>query len=102
MKLKTKFQYDDSLDVFGVHGVGGFVGTVMLGFLAHKSFGGLNDAASFTTQLQAAIYTAGWSAAVSVALLFMIRRTIGLRVTELAEREGLDAAEHGEAAYNNQ
>ena len=102
VKLKTKFHYDDSLDVFGVHGVGGFVGTIMLGFLAHKSFGGLNDAASFTTQLQAAIYTVAWSAAISVLLLYILRRTTGLRVSEQAEREGLDAAEHGENAYNNQ
>lgn len=102
VKMKTKFQYDDSLDVFGVHGVGGFIGTVLLGVLAHRSFGGLNDAASFTTQLQAAIYTVAYSAAVSVLLLFILRKTTGLRVTVQAEREGLDAAEHGESAYNNQ
>ncbi len=101
VKIKRKFDYDDSLDVFGVHGVGGFIGTVLLGVLAHKSFGGLNDAASFATQLQAAIYTVAYSAAVSVLLLFILKKTTGLRVTELAEREGLDAAEHGESAYNN-
>ena len=102
VKLKRRFQFDDSLDVFGVHGVGGFIGTIMLGFLAHKSFGGLNDAASFTTQLQAAIYTVAWSAAISILLLYILRKTMGLRVSEQAEREGLDAAEHGENAYNNQ
>lgn len=100
VKIKMHFKYDDSLDVFGVHGVGGFIGTVLLGVLAHDSFGGLKNEASLTTQILAAVYTVLYSAAVSLILLLLLKKTIGLRVTEQAEREGLDAAEHGENAYN--
>ena len=100
MKLKSKFNYDDSLDVFGVHGVGGFIGTIMLGFLAHDTFGGLKNTASFSVQLQAALYTTVYSGVISAALLFVIGKTIGLRVSEQSEREGLDQSEHGETAYN--
>lgn len=100
VKLKARFKYDDSLDVFGVHGVGGFIGTVLLGLLAHEKFGGLNNTASLGVQLQAALYTTFYSAAISAALLFAISKTIGLRVSEQSEREGLDQAEHGENAYN--
>jgi len=99
-KLKARFKYDDSLDVFGVHGVGGFVGTILLGVLAHENFGGLRNDASLTTQLLAALYTTVYSAVVSVVLLLVIRRTMGLRVSEQAERDGLDYSEHGETAYN--
>ena len=100
VKLKSKFNYDDSLDVFGVHGVGGFIGTIMLGFLAHDTFGGLKNTASFSVQLQAALYTTVYSGVISAALLFVIGKTIGLRVSEQSEREGLDQSEHGETAYN--
>lgn len=100
VKLKARFKYDDSLDVFGVHGVGGFVGTILLGVLAHENFGGLRNDASITTQLLAAVYTTVYSAVVSVVLLLAIRRTMGLRVSEQAERDGLDYSEHGETAYN--
>ena len=100
VRLKAKFKYDDSLDVFGVHGVGGFIGTILLGVLAHDSFGGLRNDASLTTQLLAAAITTVYSAIASAALLWGIRKTMGLRVSEQAEREGLDYSEHGETAYN--
>ena len=104
-KLKQKFQYDDSLDVFGVHGVGGFVGTLLLAVFGSQSFaGGLADFAigpQLITQSLAALYTMVLSGGVSVVLLLGIQKTIGLRVTESQEREGLDLAEHGESAYNN-
>ena len=101
IKVKTHFKYDDSLDVFGVHGIGGLVGTILLGVLAHDSFGGFNNQASLTTQLLASLYTAAYSAALSFALLFVIKKTLGLTVTDLQEREGLDYSEHGETAYNS-
>jgi ammonium transporter, Amt family len=101
VKLKAKFKYDDSLDVFGVHGVGGFIGTILLGFLAHDTFGGLNNTASFSKQLLAAVYTTVYSGVISAVLLLVIGKTIGLRVSEQSEREGLDQSEHGENAYND-
>ncbi len=107
-KLKKKFAYDDSLDVFGVHGVGGFVGTVMLAIFASPSFGGLGYSlpertigSQLTTQLLASIYTIVLSGVVSVVLLKVIDKTIGLRVTPEQESTGIDLAEHGEEAYNS-
>ena len=103
-KLKKRFRYDDSLDVFGVHGVGGFVGTLLLAVFGSKSFpGGLGNfemLAQLRVQLLASIYTILLSGGVSVLLLWLIGKTIGLRVSESQEREGLDLAEHGESAYN--
>jgi Amt family ammonium transporter len=105
-KLKTKFRYDDSLDVFGVHGVGGFIGTIMVAVCGSKQFpGGLGDyeiAPQLQTQSLAALYTALLSGVCSVILLKLIDATIGLRVPELAERDGLDLSEHGENAYNEE
>ena len=101
IKVKTRFKYDDSLDVFGVHGIGGLVGTILLGVLAHDNYGGLKNEASLTTQTLAALYTAGYSAVVTMVLLFVIKKTMGLTVTDLQERDGLDYAEHGETAYNS-
>lgn len=104
-KLKAKFKYDDSLDVFGVHGVGGFVGTVLVAVFGTKSFcGGLGDfniGSQLTTQLLAALYTIILSGVVSYVLLKIIDKTIGLRVSEQAESEGLDLADHGEAGYSH-
>jgi len=100
VKVKSKFKYDDSLDVFGVHGVGGFIGTVLLGVLAHESFGGSRPDADIGKQFLAALITVAYSGAISLILLLGIKKTIGLRANEQSEREGLDAAEHGESAYN--
>ncbi len=104
-KLKAKFKYDDSLDVFGVHGVGGFVGTILVAVFGTKSFcGGLGDfniGSQLTTQLLAALYTIILSGVVSYVLLKIIDKTIGLRVSEQEESEGLDLADHGEAGYSH-
>ncbi|MBK8092355.1 MAG: ammonium transporter [Verrucomicrobiaceae bacterium] len=106
-KLKKKFNYDDSLDVFGVHGVGGFVGTILVAVFASPDLGGLGYAegmtmgSQLTTQLLAAFYTAVLSGIVSIILLKAIDLTIGLRVTSDDERQGLDLAEHGESGYNH-
>jgi ammonium transporter, Amt family len=104
-KLKKRFGYDDSLDVFGVHGVGGCVGTILAGVFGSKSFaGGLKDFAigdQVLIQIQASIYTIILSAVVSYVLLKLIDKTIGLRVTPDQESTGIDQSEHGEEAYNH-
>ncbi len=104
-RLKRRFNYDDSLDVFGVHGVGGFIGTVLLAIVGTKSFaGGLGDfsiGGQLLIQLKAALYTALLSGVVSFVILKGLAATIGLRVVVSAEREGLDLAEHGESGYND-
>lgn len=103
--LKTRFRYDDSLDVFGVHGVGGFIGTVLVAVFGSKSFAGGNGDFSILpqlgTQLLASLYTVILSGVVSVVLLLAIKATIGLRVTEAEESDGLDLTDHGENAYNH-
>ena len=106
-KVKQKFKYDDSLDVFGVHGVGGFIGTVLVAIFASPTFGGLGYAegmtmgSQLTTQLLASLYTILLSGVVSVILLKVIDATIGLRVDGDEENQGLDLAEHGESGYNS-
>lgn len=104
-KLKKAFNYDDSLDVFGVHGVGGFVGTVLLAVFGTKSFaGGLGEfsiGSQLVTQLLASLYTIILSGAVSVVLLKVLDKTVGLRITPEQENTGLDLSEHGEEAYNS-
>lgn len=104
-KLKKKFKYDDSLDVFGVHGVGGFVGTILVAVFGSKSFaGGLGDFAigkQLVTQSLAALYTVVLSGTASYVILKGIALVTPLRVNPDQESQGLDLAEHGEAAYND-
>ena len=103
-KLKAKFRYDDSLDVFGVHGMGGFVGTILLAIFGSKSFaGGLGDFSilhQLGIQSLAAFYTILLSGIVSIVLLKLIKAFVGLRVHPQEEEEGLDLTDHGESAYN--
>lgn len=103
-KLKAKLRYDDSLDVFGVHGVGGLVGTILVAvFGSHVFPGGLGEyeiLPQLKIQAQAALYTIALSAVVSVLLLYTLESTIGLRVNSDQELTGLDLADHGENAYN--
>lgn len=102
-KLKARYSYDDALDVFGVHGVGGFTGTILVAVFGSKSFpGGLGDysvGAQLLTQTLAVIYTAILSGCVSLVILMAIERTIGLRVGAEHESDGLDLSDHGEKAY---
>ncbi|MFZ2279550.1 MAG: ammonium transporter [Prosthecobacter sp.] len=104
-KLKQRFKYDDSLDVFGVHGVGGFVGTILVAVFGTTSFaGGLGDfhiGSQLVTQLIASLYTILLSGIASYIILKVIDVTLGLRVSPEDENQGLDLAEHGEAAYND-
>ena len=92
--LKKALGYDDSLDAFGVHCVGGIVGALLTGVFASKEISGADG--SVITQLWGVGTTLIYGFAVSYAILKLIDMTIGLRVTEDTEREGLDLALHGE------
>jgi Amt family ammonium transporter len=102
--LKAKLGYDDALDAFGVHGVGGFWGALATGLFAQESFGGFNglfhgNAAQFMIQLKASAITAVYSFVVSIVLFKILDLLMGLRVGEHEERVGLDLTQHKEAAY---
>jgi Amt family ammonium transporter len=105
--------YDDSLDVFGVHGVGGIIGALGTAIVANPALGGsgvFDYAAgkvaeySTSTQLVSQLWAVGtaviWSGVVSFILFKLIDMFMGLRVSEEEEREGLDTTTHGERAYN--
>jgi Amt family ammonium transporter len=112
--LKRLLGADDSLDVFGVHGVGGIVGALLTGVFAAPSLGGTGifdyvaNAASadysisgqVLIQLEAVVTTIVWSGVVSFIAFKLVDMIVGLRVTEEEEREGLDISSHGETAYH--
>ncbi|HWH69328.1 MAG TPA: ammonium transporter, partial [Candidatus Sulfotelmatobacter sp.] len=115
-KLKAKFGYDDSLDVFGVHGLGSTLGMLMLGFLANvtvnpaigatcKINGQLISLAGggvqFFNQLKGVLFTMAFSGGVTYVLLKLVSAFGGLRVSEEDETLGLDLSQHGESAYND-
>ena len=109
VKLKHRVGYDDALDVVGVHFVGGLVGSLTIGFFANPEFfggefraglfydGGLRLLGEQALANGAAIV---WSFAVTFAIMIVLKRTIGVRVTDEAEVDGLDFAEHAETAYH--
>jgi ammonium transporter, Amt family len=112
--LKSKLGYDDSLDAFGVHGIGGIIGAIGTGIVASPSLGGTgvwdyvaNGVAEFSmaTQVTSQLWGVGvcivWSGVVSFIAFKIVDLLIGLRVSEEVEREGLDICEHGESAYHN-
>ncbi len=99
--VKNKLGYDDSLDVFGIHGVGGIVGAVLTGVFAVESIGGTpgfleGNPGQVWIQIEGIIYTILYCAVVSFILLFLLKKTIGLRVEDSVEIEGLDLHVHGE------
>ncbi len=102
--IKRGLHIDDSLDVFPVHGVGGILGTLATGIFAAESMGGLGLDVSIVTQLgiqlTGIIATALWCGVVSYVLLKLLDATIGLRVTDEQETEGLDLVLHDERGYN--
>ena len=112
--LKKMLGADDSLDVFGVHGVGGILGALLTGVFAAPSLGGTGifdyvaNAASpeysisgqVWIQFQAVITTIVWSGVVSYIAYKLVDLVLGLRVSEEEEREGLDISSHGETAYH--
>jgi Amt family ammonium transporter len=93
--LKHVLGYDDSLDAFGVHGIGGIIGALLTGVFASKEISGLD--ASVLTQLKGVAVTVIYGFAASFVILKVIDMTLGLRVTEEQEREGLDISLHGES-----
>ena len=113
--VKNKFKYDDTLDVFGVHCVGGIFGALATAVVANPALGGqgwfdytvfpmvpgaYDTGAQLLTQSKAVLITLLWSGGISAVLFFAIDKVFGLRPSEDAEREGLDLTEHGERAYN--
>ncbi|WP_423371647.1 ammonium transporter [Burkholderia sp. LMG 32019] len=92
--LKSKLGYDDSLDAFGVHGVGGILGALLTGVFAVKDIGGADG--SLLLQAKGVLITLVYSGVLSFVLLKVIDMTMGLRVSEEEEREGLDVILHGE------
>jgi Amt family ammonium transporter len=108
LNAKTKFGYDDSLDAFGVHGVGGSLGTIMAGVFASVAInaGGANgllfgNSRQLAVQAGSVLVIAAYSFAVSMVLFKVIDATIGLRVGKDEETEGLDISQHGEAGYTH-
>ena len=110
VRLKFRLRYDDSLDVVGVHGVGGLVGMLSLGFLASATVNpliahkGLIDGGGFGLlgrQLLAVVTTGGWAFLGTYAVATLVSRTVGLRVDERAEQIGLDSIVHAETAYES-
>ncbi|MDC0066214.1 ammonium transporter [Verrucomicrobia bacterium] len=109
IKVKTMLGYDDSLDVVGVHGVGGLVGTLLAAVVAVGALQGnqnnVGDDYNMVSQLgiQAigSLFTIVFTAVVTVVILLIIKHTVGLRVDEADESIGLDQSAHGETAYND-
>ena len=106
--VKAHFKYDDALDAFGVHGVGGIVGSVLTGVFATRYItgeGGVEGALygdwhQLGVQLFATAVSIAFSAVVTVVLFAIVDRLVGIRVDKRVEEEGLDIYEHGESAYN--
>jgi Amt family ammonium transporter len=115
-RLKARFGYDDSLDVFGVHGVGSTLGMLMLGFLASavinpavavtwKSAGQLvplvGGVGQFVNQFKGVVFTMLFAGTATFVILKVVNALVGLRVSEEDETLGLDLTQHGESAYND-
>ena len=106
--VKAHFKYDDALDAFGVHGVGGIVGSILTGVFATRYITGesgvegalYGDWHQLGVQLFATAVSIAFSAVVTVVLFAIVDRLVGIRVDKRVEEEGLDIYEHGESAYN--
>jgi len=111
--IKNALGYDDALDVFGVHGIGGIVGALGTGIVAAPMLGGTgifdyaanriadyDIATQLVAQFKAVCLTIVWSGVGTLVLLTLVRVVIGLRPATDQEREGLDLVDHGERAYN--
>jgi Amt family ammonium transporter len=115
-RLKTRFGYDDSLDVFGVHGLGSSLGMLMLGLLASGQINGAiantckidgqlvplaGGVAQFLNQLKAVLFTIAFAGTATFVILKAVNAVTGLRLTEEQETLGMDLSQHGESAYND-
>ncbi|GAA0658087.1 Amt family ammonium transporter [Sphingomonas insulae] len=103
--LKPKLGYDDALDAFGVHGIGGMVGAIGTGIVYAPSLGGPGAAdyamgAKLLVQVEAVVVTTIWATIGTVIAILIAKALTGLRVAPEVEQEGLDLGEHGERAYN--
>ncbi len=104
--LKRKLHIDDSLDVSPVHGVGGLVGTILTGIFVDARFGGVGYANGMTPWTQVGVQVIGvaaaaaWCALATYVILKILDATLGLRVSDEQESEGLDLAQHGERGYS--
>ncbi|MCP1469048.1 Amt family ammonium transporter [Sphingobium sp. OAS761] len=103
--LKPKLGYDDSLDAFGIHGIGGMVGAIGTGIVYAPMFGGPGDGsvgigAQLVIQIEAVVATIVWASIGTAIAIFVAKALTGLRVSQEVELEGLDLGEHGERAYN--
>jgi Amt family ammonium transporter len=112
-KLKSLLGYDDALDAFGVHCVGGIIGALGTGIFVNPALGGtgvydyvanavgaFDAGAQFKAQLIAVCTSLLWSGVVALVVLLVLKYTIGIRSSDEAQEEGLDLADHGEKAYN--
>lgn len=104
-KLKMRLGYDDALDAFGIHGVGGIVGAIGTGIVYQPLLGGPGDGsvslgAQVWIQTFGVLVTIGWAGIGTLIAAFVVKATVGLRVAEEDEVNGLDISEHGERAYN--
>lgn len=102
--VKRRLRVDDALDVLGVHGVGGALGTLLLPFLVSFGPGGVSLSrpvfAQFLVQLEGVLSVAVWSALATFIIVKLIAIAVGLRVDQRVEIQGLDFALHGETGYN--
>lgn len=104
--VKNKFGYDDSLDVFGIHGIGGIIGAVGTGIFTAPGLGGIGGddysiASQTWIQIEAVAITIVWCGVASAVLLYITKAIAGLRVEGDDERRGLDLSSHGEQAYHS-
>jgi Amt family ammonium transporter len=104
--VKIRAGYDDSLDVFGIHGIGGIVGAIGTGIFTAPFLGGVGGedysaVGQTTTQVVAVLITIVWCGVISAILYKIVDMIVGLRVPPEAERQGLDITSHGEAAYHS-
>ncbi|WP_407931965.1 ammonium transporter [Erythrobacter aurantius] len=104
-KVKTKFGYDDSLDAFGIHGIGGIVGAIGTAVVYQPFLAGPGDGSTplgdqLWVQIFSVLVTIAWAGIGTLIAAYAVKLTIGLRVDEETEVDGLDIAEHGERAYN--
>ena len=107
--IKPRFKYDDALDAFGVHGIGGIVGSILTGVFATRFISGedgvqgalYGDWHQLWIQIVATLVSIAFSAVITFILFKAVDSTIGLRVDKRVEEEGLDIYEHGESAYNH-
>ncbi|GHT72639.1 ammonium transporter [Bacteroidia bacterium] len=106
--VKKKLGYDDSLDAFGVHGIGGIIGSILTGVFATRVITGADgvqgalygDWHQLWVQILVTLATIAYSAILTIIIFFIVDKTVGVRVPKRIEEEGLDIYEHGESSYN--